>query len=146
MITFHVKKFHNASKNAAWRTEWYLNGPRGPFWYSRSTERKFSETYERNRFDYQDEVKKFKGARIEEASRDNLYVKLPEYSFIIHQVPKSFGPSWSENIGIEYRDEFGKIPEESEREAISEIVGLVLGKQLMNVGSTTFDESGLGIL
>jgi len=142
LVTFHVERFYDFSEKTAWLTEWYLNGPRRSFWYLRPTERKFSETYERNRNVYRKKTNKFPGTRIEGATRDYLFIKLPEYSFIIHKVPKPFGPSWSENIGIEYRDEFGKIPDKAQREAISEIVGFVFGKQLMNVGYTVFNESG----
>jgi len=143
--TFHVRRFYDYNSSVVWLTEWFLNGPRGPFWYLRSTERKFSETFERNRSVYKNKENKFSGELFEGFNDDYLFVKLSKYSFIIHKVPKHFGPSWSENIGIEYRKEFGIIPDANEREAISEIVGFIFGKQLKNIGYTTFNEFGMPI-
>ncbi|KAF0194028.1 MAG: hypothetical protein FD169_2074 [Bacillota bacterium] len=140
--TFYIKRFFQSKDNVEWLTEWYLNGPRGPFWFPRTTERKYTETFERNRADYSTQSGKFLGDTSEGFSRDYLLVQLLDYSCIIHKVPKSFGPTWSENIGIEYRVELGQIPSIETREAIAEIVSFVFGRQLFNIGHSLFDKHG----
>jgi len=67
-------------------------------------------------------------------------VELEDYKFIVHKVPKGIGPEWSNNIGIEYRMEFGGIPNEDEREGISEIISFLFGKHLLKVGFSEFDQ------
>ncbi|WP_054864551.1 hypothetical protein [Methanosarcina barkeri] len=74
--------------------------------------------------------------------RDFILVTLDDIKFIIATVPSHFGPKWSRNICIEYRKEFGLIPDREKREAISEIVSFVLGTQLLNVGFTEYDNEG----
>jgi hypothetical protein len=74
-----------------------------------------------------------------EMGRDFALVTLDAIKFIIARVPNSFGPGWSRNICVEYRKEFGPIPDSEKREAISEIVSFVLGTQLLNAGFTEYD-------
>lgn len=140
--TYYVKKFYESKETIGWLTEWYLNGPRGPFWFMRSTERKYSEKFERNRGVYSTKEHKFDGDMLEELSRDYLFVQLQRYGFIIQKVPKGYGPSWSENIGIEYRQEFGEIPAKKTREAIAEIVSFIFGRHLLNIGYSQYDKNG----
>ena len=81
----------------------------------------------------------------ESSSRDYLLVDLDDYKFIIHKIPKEIGPKWSNNIAIEYRVEFGKIPSEDEREGISEIVSFIFGKHLLRIGFTEFNKDSYPI-
>jgi hypothetical protein len=62
--------------------------------------------------------------------------------FLIQVVPQGCGPDWSSNIGIEFRREWGGIPEVGTREAIAEVVGFVAGRRLLNVRHSGFDETG----
>lgn len=140
LMIYHVEKKQLTDMKSDLLIEWYLNGPSGSFIFPRSTERQFKEDFIRKRFD--DEEKLYPGTYNEENTRDFAFVELENRSFIIQAVPKYFGPKWSNCIGIEYREEWGGIPDEEEREAISEIVGFIFGKHLLNVGYTKF--AGMG--
>lgn len=119
--------------------EWYLTG-HSNIHFPRSTSRSVDKSFKRIRkgIDPEEEVRLIKSSS---GSSDNLVVKYSDTSFIVAKVPKEFGPKWSFNISIEYRQSFGRIPDENEREAISEIVGFVLGNQLLKVGQSSYDNS-----
>jgi len=139
LLPYRLEKRLDIDSEIEWVTEWYLNGPRAGFWYTRRTERKFSSKFERNRKQF---TKRFSGGESESHALDYVFVKGNEFSFIIHKVPKGLGPTWSENIGIEYMKESGRIPTKDEREAISEIISFIFGRRLLNVGHTAFDREG----
>jgi len=122
-----------------WLTEWYLNGPRSSDIFGRVTNRDITHDYIRSR-----EVSLLKAPEIgyDSTACDYAFIRSETYSFVIHEVPRDFGPSWSRNIGIEYRPEWGGIPTPDERVALAELVGFVLGRRLLNVGYTEYDETG----
>jgi len=120
--------------------EWYLNGPKGNFIFSRLTKRLLKEDFNRIRFDDKDKL--FPGLNREESTRDFAFIELENRSFIVQSVPKYLGPKWSNCIGIEFREEWGGIPDEDERDAISEITGFIMGKHLLNVGHTKYCGKG----
>ena len=126
----------------SWLTEWYLNGVHSARFLRRSTTRLRTSEYIRGREVYKEQEHRFEAGDLRSDSADYAYIRCPDFGFIIHEVPEGLGPVWSKNVGIEYREEFGRIPDPSEREAISEIVGFVMGKHLLNVGYSAFDESG----
>ncbi|MFC7677512.1 hypothetical protein [Paenibacillus sp. GCM10028914] len=136
---FEVEKKTSTESEANSLTEWFLNGPNQDFLFCRSTERVYSEKYHLERSELKN--KEINGESVSH-DRDYLLVELTDFKFIIQQVPKELGPKWSNNIGIEYRKEFGRIPNESEREGISEIVSFIFGKHLLKVGYTEYDENG----
>jgi len=140
LMLYHVEMKQSTDMKSDLLIEWYLNGPSGSFIFPRSTKRQLKEDFIRKRFD--NEEKLYPGTHNEENTRDFAFVELENRSFIIQAVPKYFGPKWSNCIGIEYREEWGGIPDEEEREAISEIVGFIFGKHLLNVGYTKF--AGMG--
>lgn len=128
-----------------WLTEWYINGIKAGFFLFRSTVRTCKETYMRERKTTKEKPETFDTGESFSGSIDHALIKCEDFSFIIHTVPEHFGPSWSNNIGIEYRSEFGRIPNPEERVAISEIVSFVIGKHLLKVGYTSYDKSGIPI-
>jgi hypothetical protein len=69
-------------------------------------------------------------------------IRTPDVRALVSQVPKEFGPEWSGRLAIEYRAEWGPLPDEEIRDAVSEIAGFLLGRHLLPVGYTTFDEDG----
>jgi|LSQX01.1.fsa_nt_gb hypothetical protein len=140
LVVYRIEKktLHDSEPDIL--VEWYLNGPVGSFIFPRSTSRELKEDFIRKRFD--NEEKLYPGTHTEEHTRDFAFIELENRSFIIQSIPKYYGPSWSNCIGIEYRNEWGGIPDEEEREAISEVVSFILGKHLLNVGYTKF--AGLG--
>lgn len=126
-------------EQSEWLTEWYLNSPREGFYY-RLTKRDFTEEYKRIRIDL--EEKSFKFPPNSNYNVDHVFIQLEDFSFLIHSIPENLAPNWSKCLGIEYRKEWGKIPEPNERKAIAEIVSFIAGRQLLNVGFTEFDGAG----
>jgi hypothetical protein len=126
-------------------TEWYINGISAGFILFRSTSRRIDGKYSLEREVLKTKTEEFDTGGGEYHSRDYAFINFGDFSFIIHTVPNQFGPQWSKNIGIEYRQEFGRIPTQEERIAISEIVSFILGKHLLKVGYTSYDHSGIPI-
>ncbi|NMF65902.1 hypothetical protein DP113_17605 [Brasilonema octagenarum UFV-E1] len=139
-----VKKYKTSysSQEIAWLTEWYLNGPKEDF-YTRMTSRELAVEYTRNRLSF--EETNFKFPDNQTTKLDYVVIQLDNLKFVIHDVPKYLAPNWSNCLGIEYREEWGGIPESGERESIAEIVGFIAGRQLFNIGLTEFDKSGYAI-
>ena len=121
--------------------EWCLNGPSTPV-FSRNTIRKLNKIYTKERFENSD--KKLESIMITNTptsyAMDYLLVNGPDYKFIVAKVPESMGPSWSSNIGVEYKTEWGKIPSSAEREEIIELLSFVFGRQLLPIGYTAYDK------
>ncbi len=120
---------------------WYLNGPRDHvFW--KATERKGKINYIRNRIDFEDnKIDSIDvSTRSEVGTADYCWIELSDFQFLIGKVPNEFGPPWSSNIGIEYRKKWGGIPNESQRKKIEELCSFVLGRQLLSIGYTVFDQ------
>ena len=126
-------------------TEWYINGISAGFVLFRSTSRRINEKYSLEREVLKSKTEEFDTGGGEYHSRDYAFINCGDFGFIIHTVPIQFGPGWSQNIGIEYRQEFGRILTQEERIAISEIVSFVLGKHVLKVGYTSYDRSGIPI-
>lgn len=108
--------------------------------FNRHTIRLHTSEYTREREVYREPEQHFEAGRLHSNSWDYAYIQCPEFGFIVHKVPGGLGPAWSESIGIEYREEFGRIPDPLEREAVSEIVGFIMGKRLFNVGYSVYYE------
>jgi len=119
--------------------EWFLTG-NSDINFPHTTSRSVDKTYKKLRSGI-DREEEFRLVKSSGSSRDYLSVKFADTSFIVAKVPKEFGPDWSFNISIEYRQSFGRIPDEKERESISELVSFVLGNQLLKIGQTFYDNS-----
>jgi len=145
-VDLHIQRIkkvrENSDSSPSWLTEWYLNGVHSAHLLRRSTTRQRTSEYHRERDVYNKRVEIFRGDSGHYLALDYAHIQCPDFGFIVHKVPEGLGPTWSRSIGIEYREEFGRIPDPSEREAISEIVGFIMGKHLLNVGYSAFDESG----
>lgn len=131
-----------AARDRAWLTEWYLNAPESQAFCSRSTKREFEAEYKRKRDPVSNDDIKYPGAKVSSNTRDYAHVRLGQKSCILHSVPNQFGPSWSRKIGIEYREDLGGIPNQETRQAHSEIISFILGRHLLNVGTTEYDRLG----
>ena len=141
LIVRQVRRTAYPPQEAVRLVTWYLNGPRSGVIFPRMQARDLEENYSK------------KGIRSSEPVYPSLSLLASDSScfasvsygnrrFLIFEVPKGCGPEWSSNIGIEYRPEWGGIPEEPEREAISEIVGFVMGRRLIEVGCSAFNSNG----
>lgn len=119
-------------------TEWFLNGPKTPLLYPGATKREIRVQRTRHRHGLRAGTDRFQMPTPEKGhgARDFVRVRYGARSFLLHAVPESVGVAWSDNVGIEYRAEWGGIPEALEREAISDVVGFVLGRRLLLVGHT----------
>jgi hypothetical protein len=119
--------------------EWYLTGKTG-INFPRSTMRSVDKSFKRLRSGI-DPEEDFSLVKSRGSGNDHLIVKFSDTSFIVSKVPLQYGPDWSFSIAIEYRLSFGRIPNEEEREAISELVSFVFGNQLLKIGQTSYDAS-----
>lgn len=140
---FEVEKKVDTNEEISSVTEWYINGPNQKFIFGRSSKREYTEQFKINRPDMKKEIEM--NNKSESLVNDYLLVDLVDYKFIIRKVPEGMGPKWSNNIAIEYRVEFGKIPSKDEREGISEIVSFIFGKHLLKIGFTEFDKNSYPI-
>lgn len=131
----------NLKSEVEWLTDWYLNGPENLL-YPRGTERKKIGNYERGRVNIDKGNKHYSGEYSEQDSCDYAYIETNDVKFLLTRVPKRISPTWSENVGIEYRTSLGCIPTIEMREGISEIVSFVIGRHLMHIGSTEYDVEG----
>ena len=142
LIIHEVKQIFPNDTKTSWLTEWYLNGSSNIAYFPRVTERKSFLNFERLRNSIDKDLQKFKGGRSGHFSRDFAFIDAGQFQFLITIVPKGFMPNWSTNIGIEYREEFGGIPNKEIRIAISEIVSFFIGRQLLNIGFSSFSNKG----
>lgn len=127
----------------AWLTEWYLNAHNGSMLYTRAVERELEQTYRRKR-SYPEEEAVFEGGG-SLALGGYAYVETPDLCFVLEYAPEEEGPSWSRNFAIEYREEWGGVPEEGTRASIANAVSFVVGRPLIRVGHTAFDGRGRAI-
>lgn len=132
------KKFNGYKSETDSIQEWYLSG-KTSLYFPRSTGRSVEKKYtkSRNSIDSDGEYKLDGGSG---SSKDFLFVNSSGISFIVAEVPKEYGPDWSHNLVIEYRESFGKIPSDDERKAIAELVGFVFGNQLLKIGQTSYSK------
>lgn len=133
------KSLVDINANTASLQEWFLTGD-SRICFPRITRRSVDKLIKKRRdgIDQEDQDISAKGSG---NSKDYLAVKFADTSFIVAKVPTGFGPDWSFNISIEYRQSFGRIPNRNEREAISELVGFIFGNQLLKIGQSSYDSS-----
>jgi hypothetical protein len=130
----------NEVKEVAHLSEWILNGPNMPV-FSRGTLRKLSKNYSRERHDTSGNIiESIVKTSQSSIPTEFLLIKTTDYQFVIGTVPQGLGPSWSSNISIEYKTTWGKIPSDTDREEIREILSFIFGRQLLSIGYTTFDK------
>lgn len=86
-----------------------------------------------------DDTRKIMESRIEDNYR--FHVRYGRNAFDILNVEKTKTPDWSNKIIIEYRNEYGYIPSEEEREQISNFISFLLGKQLLSICCLEYDSN-----
>lgn len=140
--TYRVRRTATRNRGSrTWLTEWYLNMHDRGVIYPRSVKREFKETYRKSR-EYPEEDSVFEGQWTASSGR-YAFVETPELSFAVEPVSKELGPSWCRSLSIEYRDEWsGGIPDEEARNSIANAVSFLLGRPLIGIGHTAFDEKG----
>lgn len=138
---FSIKRTNINENKADTLIDWYLNGPNQQI-FCHSTKRDFLYKYIRERSITIDEILHSLEAENSKGSTDFDFIKLNAFdnTFLITRVPKEYGPIWSNNIGIEYKNKWGKIPSEEERIMIFELCSFIFGCQLLQIGYTLYDE------
>lgn len=71
-----------------------------------------------------------------------IHFRYKDTAFDIHFVGDKYGPLWSTNLSISYFAEYGRIPSREERKQIREYLSFFVGKRLMYIGESLFDENG----
>ncbi len=71
-----------------------------------------------------------------------IHIKYKDTAFDIHFVGDKYGPSWSTNLSISYFEKYGRIPSIDERKQIRDYLSFFIGKRLIYVGESSFDENG----
>lgn len=56
-----------------------------------------------------------------------------------------YEPRWSGKLSIEYRKKFGYVPDKKTREAVRELAGFLMGRDLKLIGRTEYSKSGFAI-
>lgn len=140
-LRFNTVKITNSDNSVAHLSEWYVNGPSDHV-FSRLTDRKVNRHYTRKRFFSKENNVTDIDVSLESSSSktDVIWITTNDFQFLVGEVPKKIEPIWSNNIGIEYRADWGRIPEPDERVKIQELISFVFGKQLLSVGYTTYDK------
>lgn len=136
-----VERVTNASGDVASLMEWFLNGP-SSYVYPRYTARTVEGTFKKRRIFPENEVAILNEPVQQYIKADFAFIQLEDTAFVIQAVPEKIGPRWSRNIGIEYGKEWGRIPDAHEREMFKEIVSFIIGRPLLKVGDTEYDETG----
>jgi hypothetical protein len=133
---------HVSTSETKWLSEWYLNGPRHPFIYSRGSVTRLEEKYERQRNLPGNEKDVFEEAKSMSGARNLAFIEAESLSFLVQHTPKKLGPSWSECLSIEYRPVWGGVPNSADREAIGALISFLVGRELIKVGHTRFAADG----
>lgn len=120
------------------RVDWFINGPKDHL-YGRATERTYYSNFRRKR-DFC--AVNLHGRPGGGSSYDHFVVETDSFKFAVGKVPEGLAPAWSNPISIEYYD---ALPSVEERKAVEEIVSFVLGRRLLRVGSTLFDDTDASI-
>ena len=141
LILKGLKIQYKNEKEGTHLAKWYINGPKD-YVFSRVTERKLTRHFSRDRFLSKENKIDSVERSLESKSlpTDFLWIKTDEIQFLVTKVPKGIGPEWSTNIGIEYRKDWGRLPEKEERVGIEELCSFIFGRQLLLVGYTIYDD------
>lgn len=124
--------------------EFYLCGQTHFFW-PRATKRKEITKTAKIRLGIDEEIEEpVEVAREGGGSGSDFFlIETHDYQVFVQQVAKEYLPSWGNGVLFEYRKKNGAITGSEERKAIAEIVGFVLGTQLLKIGETHLDKSDL---
>jgi len=144
LTPYRVSKTLQGDFEPAWLTDWYINGPRDDDLFTRGIEWSFTQEHRRGVEDVPEgDFVHPAPERAPCAIRHCAFVQYQGRSFLVYPVPNEVRPRWFKKIAIEYRPEWGGIPDEHERQDIADLISFVVGRRLLWVGSSTFDERGI---
>lgn len=122
--------------------EWYLNAPPNNHYLRQQVERKKTVIYEHNRRGPHPVSDRFEMMLYGQYDLAYLAIKTDRFQFLIERVPNSFFPIWSEKLMVEYREEWGLVPDEKTRNQIAELLGYLLGRRLISIGASILSRKG----
>jgi hypothetical protein len=140
-LRFNKFRMKLSENNPNHLTVWYINGPDSYVHFSSAevhtiqycTREQFLSNREQKNSTSTPLCKHFSSELIWSKNKD-------DFNFLVNRVPNTLGPKWSTNVGIEYHEDWGRIPESGERLKIEELCSFVFGKHLLSVGYTTYDK------
>lgn len=115
--------------------EWYLNGVESSALFCDST--KIEDMVSRNVMSAEDNVHNLY-RKSEHFTRDCVHISFADTAVLVRKVIPDYGPKWSNNIALEYRSSYGRIPDKAERKKIAEFLGFLMGRHLILVGDTAY--------
>ncbi len=131
-----------SSSRTEWHAEWYINGPARPEVWHRRTVRKLSRGFRRERVGLELLTLEVPCGELGfRSSWDHFLISAGQVRCIVASVPGGPCPDWARGYGIEFRSTWG-IPDEDQRDAMSEAVGFLFGRQPLLVGSSTYSHEG----
>lgn len=129
-------------RETEWIVDWYLNGQLpGDGWlvFPDWSEHTTIVEHRRRRRGRERMPRRIRGSlTVPLPSKDHAFVRTHGMTYVVRSVPRDLGPTWSGCLGIEYRSAWGPLPSATQRQAVAEIVSFVLGRRLLNVGSTEY--------
>lgn len=129
---------NNLNKDVSYVKEYYLNSISNKLLFSRITQYFVEGDNLKVRENGREKLNAYDNMPIK-TTGDHLLLKLNDFSFIIQRV-EDLGPDWSNNLSIEYQKDFN-IPSADIRQKNKEILSFLLGKHLIKVGESYFDEN-----
>ena len=108
--------------------EWYLNAHKGDLLYPQIVKRELKETYRKEMLHSEEETT-FEGGLFLSLG-GYAYIKTPNLGFVLEHAPEETTPNWSRNYAIEYKEEWGGVPDAGIRTSIANIVSFVMGRPL----------------
>lgn len=143
-VTFKVQNINRNNKKyqgneKVFIKEWYINSTRDGLIFNRGTKFNVQKEFIKIR-----DIPKNQELNIVEeyppnSSLDSLFLNLNTFSVLLQKVPQIFGPDWSDNLGIEYQKELN-IPSDNIREKLVEFISFLMGRYLIKIGETHYDE------
>jgi hypothetical protein len=122
--------------------EWYLNGPLTVSFMRGLVNRKKTSIYEHERNDRARVSDRYELLQYTQNGVGCIFIDTGTYSFWIETVPHCFPPAWSHKLMIEYRSDWGGVPDPDARSRISDIVGYLLGRELISIGHSELSHDG----
>lgn len=134
--------YHRTSEETR-LSEWYINGNSNLFIFSNSLRYSIDTSYKWSKPGISDFETKGTKDGVNYFRNCSLIPKTDSTpSFILGLVPDTYNTAKSKNMFIEYHTELSEIPERDMRSSIAEITSFLLGKELLNIGNTSYDSSG----
>lgn len=123
-------------------TEWYINGPNANFMFPDriDVQKDIKHSYCHVQNGIEGETKTYFGGQ-ESSDINCAFIELDDFSFNIKEVPKMFGPDWSHNYAIQYRNKWGGFPDKETRKRIRFFLSFIFGRQLLNIGNSCYDKN-----